>query len=275
MSDEHRGVADPRTTPQPGDQRRGARVRIDLPFLALTTVTITCAFSFVRLLNGTSFLWPLVAVSLTAHVASLLGRRWRWPAGVAAPAAALASLVVMVAMRYRAHSLLGVLPTVSVLSHMRGDLRASADAFRNVVTPTAPLPGFVLGLGALLVLIAIAADALAFRLSARAEALVPATGLFLFGAVLGGPRLRLTATGLFAAAALLFVLVDRVNRGRDTDRWLVGNPRTESRNRLQAGVLIVAATSFVGIAAATAAPRHDQSPWTRWRGDGQVTRGSR
>lgn len=239
---------------------------------ALFAVTATTVFSFVRLFDGTSYLGPLLAVALVVHVVCAVARRWHWPALPAGLVTVGAAFLTFVALRYRSEAF-GVIPTPAVVARMRSDLAGAADAFRTVVTPTAPHPGFVLGLAGLVTLVGIGADGLAFRLRARAEAIVPAGGLFLFTAVLGGSRMRLISTGLFAAAVLVFVLLDRTSASRTSNQWVIGDRKRDSRTLLQAGALLALATCFVGIATATAAPHHDQSPWTRWRhGSNEKTR---
>ncbi len=249
----------------PPPQQRGKPTATSAE-VALFAVSVATIFSFSRLFRGMSFFWPLVAVAAVAHLTGAVARRLNWAAATAALATAVASLVTIVATRYRAGSLLA-LPTPAVLGRMKADLAAAAEAFRTVVTPVAPRAGFVLGLAGLVTLVAIGADALAFRLRARFEAVVPAGGLFVFAAVLGGPRLRLSSTALFALAVMVFILVDRTRASRQSERWVIGDAERDTRTLVQAGTTIAIATCLVGVGAAAAAVPHPQSsPWTRWRG---------
>jgi transglutaminase-like putative cysteine protease len=235
--------------------------------IALAAVTGATVVSFVRLFQGASYLPPLLAVAAASHVAAAVARRRRWPTPLEAALVAVAALCTITGWRYRSGALL-LVPTPKVLSHMGHDLSAAADAFRSVTAPAAPRPGFVLSLAALVALVAFGADGLAFRLRARAEAVVPAAGLFLFGAILGGSRLRLASTALFAASALVFVLVHRTAANRGSNHWIRGDTGRDTRGLLRAGSVIVVLTSLVGVTVATAAPHQSESPWTRWRGSG-------
>ena len=231
--------------------------------VALAALTCAAVIGFIRLFVGSSYLWPLLGVAIVCHAVAAVTRRRGIPAPLCAALVAVAALCTMTAWRY--HGIF-IVPTPAVFTQMHRDLTAAAKAFRTVTAPAPARPGFVLTLAALVALVSYGGDSLAFRLRARAEAVVPAAGLFLFGAILGGPRDRLAVTGVFAAAALAFVLLHRTSANRQSTHWIKGDTTRDNRGLLRAGAVILAVTSIVGATVASAAPHHDQSPWTRWRG---------
>lgn len=233
--------------------------------LALAAMTAMTVVSFVRLFNGTSFLWPLLLIACVSHLVAAIARHGRWPVAAAIPVTVAAALVALTATQYRARAWV-ILPTPSVLSHMHADLQHAATMFRTVTAPTAPLPGFIIVLAVLVVMVTIASDTLAFRLHAMAEAVTPAAGLFLLATVLGGDRLRLQTTALFVATALTFVLLHRTATNRQAVRRISSNSHRDIRTLLRGGAVVIVATCLIGAAAAAVSPHQHQSPWTRWRG---------
>jgi transglutaminase-like putative cysteine protease len=99
-------------------------------------------------------------------------------------------------------------------------------------------------------LVAVLADAFAFRAHGRAEAVVPAGVMFVFTAALGVDRNRVLTAALWCAAALAAIAVLRAVHHRDQGWWL-GRRRRASTTALPAALTCA---SLCALGAALAAP---------------------
>src|SRR6201999_3349518 len=95
------------------------------------------------------------------------------------------------------------LPTADTLRELRQQLTDARDSFSSAVPPAPLVPGYVVAWSVAAWVVALTADAAAFRARATFESIVPAGSLFVFASALGTARYRLPATAAFFGAALL------------------------------------------------------------------------
>ena len=197
--------------------RRRQRIAI-VDEVALALVTLAAIVGMHRLFIDGSYRGPLVAQALLAHLAVTLLRRARVRL---LPAAVCTGLVAVFAITWArfpetAHVLL---PTGGTFRQAVDDLNEAWRLFGKVRAPAPVANGFLAATSAAIWAIAFVADWGAFRVGATFEAILPATTLFVFAAALGGTGNPIAAAALFAATALLFVLLHRTSNQERTSRW--------------------------------------------------------
>jgi transglutaminase-like putative cysteine protease len=237
--------------------------------LALAAVTCGAIVSWVRLFDGAGWLAPLLAVAVTGHVVAATARRARLAVAVSILVSLVVSILVYCWTAVPSTTVAGI-PGTGTLATFSRQLDDARQAFQTVQAPTAALGGFVLVLAVLVWAVTVTSDWLAFRLQARAEALVPAAGLFLIGTILGGPPRRTAAVLVFAPPVLAFVLLHRSSKGqRPANRIAVGDGG--QRRLLGTGSVLAAAAVLVGTVAVGALPganRHTLLDWRNENGGG-------
>jgi transglutaminase-like putative cysteine protease len=239
--------------------------------VALAGVTASVAVGLGRLFTDTSFLAPVLIVAVVTHLSAWGGRRLGWGAVPAIVASLVAGTLTIVMMRYGSASTVG-LPNGAVLDRLGTDLADAWTVFQEEGAPVPVVDGFVVTAMAAMVAIAVAADALAFRLGAPLEALAPAGGLFLFTTVLSGPDHRITATLLFVAAALAFVLADRVARRAGAGTWLAAPRGRGAGALLRSGAALAAVAVVGGLLIGPVLPGADADPIIDLDADGDEGR---
>ncbi|MGE0795073.1 MAG: DUF3488 and DUF4129 domain-containing transglutaminase family protein [Acidimicrobiia bacterium] len=132
---------------------------------------------------------------------------------------------------------------------MRRQLAEAGRSFAEAEPPAPLEPGYVVAWAAAAWVVALTADAAAFRARATFESIVPAGSLFVFASALGAARYRLPATAAFLSAALLAWLTQRVLGRAGTSRW-VGVDRGQGLRAIAGsgawlGVVAVLAASLV------------------------------
>jgi transglutaminase-like putative cysteine protease len=214
----------------------------EVGLLAVTLAGVVCIG---RLLEGTTWVVPLGASALVAHVVVALLRR----RGVPLPVAALVTLTVAVLLvtwaGYGATTTIG-LPTGETWTAVGDDLAAAWEVFREDSPPAPAEPGFLLISSLAIWFVVFVADWAAFRLWVPFEATLPASTLFLFAAVLGSDRGRGPITAVFAAAALAFLLLHRTARREGTSHWVADRRLRGQRSLLGLGAVLVAVAVAVG-----------------------------
>lgn len=231
--------------------------------LALLAVTATAVLSWFRLFNGYGWLVPLLAVAVTGHAVAAAARRAHLAVAVSILLSLVATVFVYCWAAVPSTTAAG-LPGPATLDTLARQLTAAREAFRTVQAPTAALGGFVVVLAALVWIVTVASDWLAFRLQARAEALVPAGGLFLIGTILGVTERRTAAVLVFAPAVLAFILLHRISATqRPANRLAVGDGGR--RRLLGAGTALAVASVVIGTVAAGALPGANRHTLLDWR----------
>ncbi|HYF47518.1 MAG TPA: DUF3488 domain-containing protein, partial [Acidimicrobiales bacterium] len=223
----------------------GRRPRLRVPAeLALVAVSLAAVYGFTRLFSHHDRLWRLVVVVLAAHALAVGCRLLRW----SLPRATLVSAVGLLLVSAWLHApdqLWYGLPNGDTFRSFSSELDEAWTLFQDVNAPTAPRTGFLIAASTALWVGVFLADWAAFRLNAAFEAVVPATGLFVFAAILGEDEGRFATTAFLLVFVIGFLLVHRVARQEATARWLATETGRGTRAMLRAGGAL-AALAIVG-----------------------------
>ncbi|MFM2072731.1 MAG: hypothetical protein RLZZ623_2995, partial [Actinomycetota bacterium] len=210
--------------------------------LVLSTVT---AVAMCRVFADWVFLRPLLLTVLIVHAASTLLRMVRVPSLIALPIVVLVIVEVLTVLFYRDTMRLGF-PSGDTLQLLRLDLRLVWSQFPSAVAPVPSEGSFLVAASLGMGLVAMCADAFAFRAYGRAEAVVPAGVLFIFTAALGTDRDRVVMAAIWFASALVVVAVLRALHAGGSESWL-------GRRRRAVGAAFPATAMCAGLAALGAA----------------------
>ena len=226
---------------------------IDLDHLVaaalLFLVTVVTILGLSRVFAGWGFLQPLLAVALAGHGASIALRWARTPGWLAIPIC-LAAAALVIAIAFYPDTLRLGLPTAATLDAFRFDVRLVWAQFPTAVAPVPSDSAFTVAAAVGIALVAVLADAFAFRAHGRAEAVVPAGVMFVFTAALGVDRNRVLTAALWCAAALAAIAVLRaVHQGGEG--WWLGRRRRASTTALPAALTCA---SLCALGAAVAGP---------------------
>jgi transglutaminase-like putative cysteine protease len=194
--------------------------------LALAGLTTATVLGFWRVFDRGTFLPPMLAVSLVAHLLLVVCRRRGWSVPTAAAVSAPLSAVAGAWLVFPATTLAG-LPTGDTISAVENALRESWQQFGNILAPAPPSAGFVVASCVALYFSVFLADWAAFRLWSSFEAVVPATTLFVFCALLGVEH-KVESAAAYLGALLVFLLLHRAARQESGSGWLVGDARVGS-----------------------------------------------
>lgn len=202
---------------------------------ALLLVHLSVIVGFIRLYDGTSFVGALAGFTVGAHVVAVVVRRRRVPAGIALAIALVGAVLASVWLLFPSTAWFG-LPTGRSWDVAREALRVGRVRFKQEAAPAPVIPGFQLSAGLALYGAVWFADWAAFRLRAAAEAVAPATVLFVFGALLGSGQHRFSSAVVFTGAVLCFVASHRALQAQLDHAWLTRSPVLGPRAVLRAGV---------------------------------------
>ncbi len=232
---------------------QGRRPRLRVPTeVALVVVSAATVVGLGPLFTGRSYLAPLLLVVGAAHVVNFGGRALRQGLVVVAAVSSIAFILVATWVLEPATTRYG-LPTFATWHAASADLADGWTRFQAVVAPARPATGLLLAAAGALWVAVFLADWAAFRLAAPFEAVIPTSGLFLFAAVLGSDRERLT-TAVFLVAVLAFLLLSRVARQETTVRWIASGTGRGTRSMLVTGTCMAATAILVGFAAGPLLP---------------------
>ncbi len=205
---------------------------------ALWSVSVVSLTGLVRLFDGYSFLPKVIVVVTLSHLVAAGLRR----AGLGIPLSILTSTVAMVptlATIIYPGTTRFLLPTAETWQNAGSDLSEAWAAFGVVKAPTEALPGFVLAIAVAAWIMAQLSDIAAFRIRTSVEALVPATTLVVFTAILGTSQYRLQTTIAFLFAVGLFLLLFRIAFPPSPSLTIKGFEGRLGRARLQHGLLLL------------------------------------
>ena len=238
------GPARPASPPPPRPSSSSPLVEAGAE-ITLIAVSAAAVLSLARLFSDASFVPPVLLAVVVGHALAWACRRrglsllsWAALSGV--------GLVLAVAWLVEPHTTTFGIPGGATWTAVGDDLRHAWERFGEVKAPTEPLRGFVLASVVAAWVIAGAADAFAFRMRARFEAMAPAFTLFVFASILGGDHLRLPTTALYLAAVLAFVLWSEAARRSGFGTWFAGRARDGDAAVLRQG----AAMALVALAGA-------------------------
>ncbi len=232
---------------------------------ALTAVTLAVVLGFSRLFVGWDFFWPLAAVALYTHLMTMTLRR-RGVGVALSSVITFAGFAVLGSWLWFLDTTAVLFPTPSTLDALSTELDESWAAFRELAAPVPTQPGFLIASAVAIVFAVFLADWAAFRLWSPVEAVVPATTLFIFCALLGADQQRVTSAVVFSAAVLFFLLAHRVARIEAQSGWLTADIERGSRWLLRTGVWLGALAVLVGAVFGPNVPGASDVALVDWRG---------
>lgn len=236
-----------------------AAPRDDLATLCSFLVTLAVALSLGRLFKGTTWLPYGVGAAALAHLFAWAFRRLGAGLTVASVASPLLSLVVAIELVVPQATTYGI-PTPFTFQVMGQALTDAQGGFSSAVPPVAPTSGFLAASVVGVCMTAFLADWAAFRMRTAFEACAPALALFLFAAVLGAKSHRGVAVASFAAAALVFLIVQRANLDGTQTAWFGGRDRGALPSLLATGAVLGAAAVVGALVLSPAVPGAASKP---------------
>ena len=221
-----------------------AAPRDDLATLCLFLVSLAVALSVGRLFRGTTWLPYGVAAAGLGHAMAWALRRLGLGLTTASLASAFLSLLVAIELVLPQATTYGF-PTPFTFGVMGQALTSAQTSFRSAVPPVAASPGFLVAAVVGVCMCAFLADWAAFRMRTAFEACVPALGLFVFTSVIGAKTHRGLAVAGFAAATLVFLIVQRANLDGGQTAWFGGRDTGALPSLLGTGA-VLGAVAVVG-----------------------------
>lgn len=238
--------------------------------LALTALTLVAVAGFARLFLDGAALGDVALAAVAAHGVAVLLRRTGVPFGWSLALSFGAGVLVASWLLYP-DTLAAVLPTRETAARAADDLGQGWQEFGRVVAPVEVDPGFTLAAVLGVWLAATAADAAAFRTPSLLVPVVPASSLYLAGALLARGRESVVVTAAFLATALVFLLLQRQLTWSTVRRWrwLAADRNRGTGAALRVGLALAAGALAVGVLAGPRLPGVGSEALVDWRpGDG-------
>jgi transglutaminase-like putative cysteine protease len=241
--------------------------------VALAVVTLAAVTGMHRLFVDGSYRGPLALQAIAAHLVVATLRRRRVPLLASAAITGVAAILFITWTRF-GDTVGYLLPTGATLNAAMDDLDAAWRVFQDVKAPAPVVNGFIVATALAIWLLAFVADWAAFRARAAFEALLPATTLFLFAAALGAPGGRVASAAVFAAAALLFVLLHRTFIQEESSTWAASHRDRGRWSLLGTGAGLAAVAVVAGAVTGPRLPGAEAEAVIDWRhiGDTEPTR---
>ncbi|MGH9290064.1 MAG: transglutaminase TgpA family protein [Acidimicrobiales bacterium] len=241
--------------------------------VALALVTLAAVTGMHRLFIDGSYRGSLALQAIAAHVVVATLRRRRLPLLPAAAVTGVAAVLFITWTRF-GDTVGYLLPTGATLGAAGDDLDAAWRVFQEVKAPAPVVNGFIVATAIAIWLLAFVADWAAFRARAAFEALLPATTLFLFAAALGAPGGRVASAAVFAAAALLFVLLHRTFIQEESSTWAASHRERGRWSLLGTGAALTTVAVVAGAVTGPRLPGAEAEAVIDWRhiGDDEPTR---
>jgi transglutaminase-like putative cysteine protease len=236
--------------------------------VALALVTLAAVTGMHRLFLDGSYRGPLALQAVAAHAVVAMLRRRRVALLPAAGITAVAGMLFITWTRF-GDTLGYLLPTGATLSALGDDLDAAWRVFQEVKAPAPVVNGFIVATAVAIWFLAFVADWAAFRARAAFEALLPATTLFLFAAALGAPGGRVASAAVFAAAALLFVLLHRTLVQEESSTWAASHRDRGRWSLLGTGAALGAVAVVAGVVTGPRLPGAEADAVIDWRNIGE------
>jgi transglutaminase-like putative cysteine protease len=205
--------------------------------LGLVGMSVAAAIGMGRLFADASFLPVVLLAVFASHGLSLACRR-NGIGPLVTTAVSAAGLALFVTWVIEFH--VSLVPSMAVWHAAAADLQEAWGRFSEVVAPAKVTRGFLLGAVLGSWISAFVADLFAFRARTRLEAVVPSFTVFLFAALLGADRHRLSAALVFLAAVLAFVVLAEVYALPRPRPWLAGRRAAGERALVRSGLGLAA-----------------------------------
>jgi len=241
--------------------------------VALALVTLAAVIGMHRLFIDGSYRGSLALQAIAAHAVVATLRRRRLPLLPAAAVTGVAAVLFITWTRF-GDTVGYLLPTGATLSAAGDDLDTAWRVFQDVKAPAPVVNGFIVATAIAIWLLVFVADWAAFRARAAFEALLPATTLFLFAAALGAPGGRVASAAVFAAAALLFVLLHRTFIQEESSTWAASHRERGRWSLLGTGAALTTVAVVAGAVTGPRLPGAEADAVIDWRhiGDAEPTR---
>ena len=205
--------------------------------IATPLVTVTLAFTMMRLFADWSLLADLVVIAVAAHLCAAT-LRWRGvPAGISSVLSALVGVLVVSWVVVPVGLQLGI-PSGATLDAARDAVATSFENFRTLVAPVNPSPGFALTLGFGLWIVGSFSDVGSFRGRASVQAIIPHVATFVATSIFAIGRGAAWSTVAMALAVAAHIGAHRVAR-IGGERWMP-NTRAPAIRTLLAGAGVIA-----------------------------------
>ncbi|MEZ5140923.1 MAG: transglutaminaseTgpA domain-containing protein [Acidimicrobiales bacterium] len=243
---------------------RGLRY-LPLAELCLALLTLATVYGFRRVFTTDDFVPTLVVVAVYSSLAMVVTRR-RGLGVVSSLLLGAVGLVLVLTYLFFAETTRYGLPSGATLDATRAAFSSSWSTFQSVVAPAPVEDGFLLAASVALFFAVFLADWAAFRLWSTFEAMVPATTLFVFCALLGSTQHRLDAVVVFVAAAVAFLLAHRIARRETSTGWVTDDVARGSDALLRAGVVLGVLAVLGGIVLGQRLPGAESGALVSWRG---------
>ncbi len=217
-----------------------------------------------RLFDSWDFVGPALVALLASHLLAWSMRRARLGLAVSVATSVVVMVFFIANVRFGATTSFGV-PTADTWSALGDQMGVAWDEFAVVKAPAPALDGFVVALMAVLWVAAVIADTAAFRTRTVLEAVLPATTIFVFTALLGVTSWRAVTTGAFIATAGLFLLASRIAFPLSL-AVPVGRVRSKQPSaHLRSGLIIVGVAMLLGVAAGPLIPGVGNAAVIDWK----------
>ncbi len=228
--------------------------------LALAVLSAVTALAFERVFRDGSYLLTALGAAVLPHAIGWVGRRRRWHAATPIVVSVLALGCYVTWTAVGSTTFFG-LPGADTPHAIASTVRDGWEVLRTGVAPVPTTTGAVLLTVIALWVMATSADALAFAGEAPLGAIVPSLVVFVVASSLAPRELSGWSTGLYLAAAAVFLAVchrDLLERRRSwfTARTVSGHGRAP----LGVGAALAAFAILVGLVIAPALPGADADP---------------
>jgi transglutaminase-like putative cysteine protease/type II secretory pathway pseudopilin PulG len=248
--------------------------RAELAPLALAALSAAAALSLARVFDSGDFIAPIVGAALLAHALGWFARQGRLGI-VPTVACAVVGLAVYVVWVFAGPTTNYGVPGADTWRTLGDQLSAGWHVFRAGKAPVPVTDGPVLLAVLATWVLASIADLLAFRRRATVGALVPPLCLFVLAATLGTSELRVRTAMGFAAAAILFLLLQHDALLAQRRAWFSGRRLATGTGLLGVGILAGLVSVVAGAVIAPALPGTDSGPLLDYRALGQHHEGAR
>jgi transglutaminase-like putative cysteine protease len=230
----------------------------------LALLTVASALGLKRVFVGHSWIWPVALAIAVAHGSALVMRRRKvsWPLAIPL---SLAAVVIALEATVLHHATWHGLPTTGAISDGFRSINQSWRDFSTTQAPVYPTPGFELLAAGGAGLVAISADAIAFRLRSVLPAVLPGIVMFIILCAAGQGPGRGWIVSCEVLALCTFVLGQAIYE-RATSIWLGSDAAGATVWAVRAGVALAAPAVVVAMLLAPLPRGSDGHGAFGWRG---------
>jgi len=241
--------------------KQTARLAVEI---ALMGLSIAVMVSLERLFVDTSYLGEVIILVLASHLVSAVMRRLGVGTAISTLVSATSFVLVFTAVLYPDTTRM-FLPTGTTLDLLGNNLAHAWAVYTDQSAPVDTTAGFTAVLGLVGWAIAYLSDWAAFRLKSPIETLVPATSVFVFGALMGVDRNGIAHGAVFAAAAAGVLLALRAERQTREETWAAGGSGRGISSTLRIGGASAAIAVLAGVVAGPLLPGARSEPLLDFR----------